>query len=64
MVVVPKDDVIEDVADAVDVVVVRVDVDAGDTNNAGGDAVDDIDVNLIVGTAVAPSVLDSSSLRV
>ena len=71
MVVVPNDDVIEAVTatdddDAVTiVVVVRVSVDAGETSNDGGDNVEDADDNLSVpGAAVAPSVFDSSSLRV
>ena len=71
MVVVPNDDVIDAVTatdddDAVTiVVVVLVSVDAGETSNDGGDSVEDADDNLIVaGAAVAPSVFDSSSLRV
>ena len=70
MVVVPKDDVIDDVTAAEDaavdiVVVVRVSVDAGDTNKAGGDNADDADDNLmVVGAAVAMPIFDSSSLRV
>ena len=71
MVVVPNDDVIEAVTatdddDAVTiVVVVLVSVDAGETSNDGGDSVEDADDNLsVAGAAVAPSVFDSSSLRV
>ena len=72
MVVVPNDDVIDAVTatddddDAVTiVVVVLVSVDAGETSNDGGDSVEDADDNLsVAGAAVAPSVFDSSSLRV